>query len=88
MAEIRLDPELLEPTRECVEVRGHLWDCYWSWEGETKVDGEYFPEIYCRFDKLAPCEPCKICTRYVRRDKIDDYIRHLLEELDHYYKLP
>jgi hypothetical protein len=64
------------------------WDCYWAWEGEKEVDGEYFPETYCRFNKLTPCLPCIFCARYVRRDKIDDYIRHLLEELDYYYKLP
>lgn len=64
------------------------WDCYWAYEGEKEVDGKFFPETYCRFDKLNHCEPCKICIRYVRRDKIDDYIRCLLEELDYYYKLP
>ena len=64
------------------------WDCYWSWEGETCVEGEIFPEIYCRFDKLKPCEPCKICRYYVRRDRVDDYIRHLLEEIELLTKLP
>ena len=65
------------------------WDCYWACEGEKEVDGEYFSEIFCNFDGLSStCELCKPCRRYVRRDKIDDYIRHLLEELDYYYKLP
>ena len=51
------------------------------------VETVYFPETYCRFDK-SMCKPCKICRIYVRRDKIDDYIRYLLEELDYYCKLP
>jgi hypothetical protein len=63
------------------------WDCYWAWEGEKEVDGEYFPETYCRFDKSI-CKPCEICRRYVRYDKIDDYIRHLLEEIELLEKLP
>ena len=63
------------------------WDCYWAWEGEKEVDGEYFPETYCRFDKSI-YKPCEICRRYVRRDKIDDYIRHLLEEIELLEKLP
>lgn len=85
MAELKLKPN--PETYECVGVEGVIWDCYWAWEGEKEVDGEYFPETYCRFDK-STCKPCEICRRYVRRDKIDDYIRHLLEELDYYYKLP
>ena len=84
MAELKLKPE----TYECVGVEGVIWDCYWAWEGEKEVDGEYFPEIFCNFDGYSTCELCKPCLRYVRRDKIDDYIRHLLEELDYYYKLP
>ena len=64
------------------------WECYWATEGEKLVDGEYFPETYCRLYKFCPCEPGQVCRRYVRRDKIDDYIRYLLEELDYYYKLP
>lgn len=64
------------------------WDCYWAHEGEKKVDGEYFPEIYCHFNSLDMCEPCVVCQRYVRRDKIDDYIRHLLEEIELLTKLP
>ena len=61
------------------------WDCYWARTCENEVDNVI--ETYCRFDKVK-CEPCVICKHYVRRDKIDDYIRHLLEELDYYYKLP
>ena len=64
------------------------WECYWAIEGEKEVNGEYFPETYCRLYKFCPCEPGQVCRRYVRRDKLDDYIRHLLEELDYYYKLP
>ena len=52
------------------------------------LDGEYFPEIFCNFDGYSTCELCEPCRRYVRRDKIDDYIRHLLKKLDYYYKLP
>ena len=61
------------------------WDCYWAYSKESEVDNVI--ETFCRFDK-SMCKPCEICRRYVRRDKIDDYIRHLLEELDYYYKLP
>ena len=64
------------------------WDCYWAREGEKEIDGEYFPEIFCNFDGYSTCELCEPCRRYVRRDKIDDYIRHLLKKLDYYYKLP
>ncbi len=83
MAELKLKPE--PETYECVGVEGVVWDCYWSYLKETEVDNVI--ETYCRFDK-SMCKPCEICRRYVRRDKIDDYIRHLLEELDYYYKLP
>ena len=53
-------------------------DCYWQALG------------LCCFDPEEPaqCKSDKPCIRYVRQDKIDDYIRHLLEELDYYYKLP
>ena len=53
-------------------------NCYWQAMG------------ICCFDPDEPqkCELDKPCIRYVRQDKIDDYIRHLLEELDYYYKLP
>ena len=64
------------------------WDCYWAWDGDVEVDGEYFPENLCRLNGYSKCEPCKICRRYVRRDKIDDYIRHLLEEIELLEKLP
>ncbi len=63
------------------------WDCYWAYLREEEVDGKYFPETYCRFDDVE-CKPCEICKRFVREDKLDDYIKHLLEELDYYYKLP
>lgn len=64
------------------------WDCYWACEGEKKVGDEYFPELYCRFNEIEPCAPCGICTRYVRRDKLDDYIRHLLDEIEILTRLP
>lgn len=83
MAELKLKPE----TYECVGVKGIIWDCYWAWEGEKEVDGEYFPETFCRFG-YPLCTPCKICKYYVRRDKIDDYIHHLLDEIEILTKLP
>lgn len=61
------------------------WDCYWAYSKESEVDNVV--ETFCRFG-YPKCTPCEICKYYVRRDKIDDYIRHLLEELDYYYKLP
>ena len=61
------------------------WDCYWAYSKESEVDNVV--ETFCRFG-YPLCTPCEICKHYVRRDKIDDYIRHLLEELDYYYKLP
>ena len=64
------------------------WDCYWSYGGKSIGDTKYFTEKFCRFNDEVPHKPCKICSRYVRRDKIDDYIRFLLEELEYYYKLP
>lgn len=64
------------------------WDCYWAHEGEKETDGDFFPEMYCHFNGFDVCEPCIICKRYVRRDKIDDYIRHLLEEIEILTKLP
>lgn len=65
------------------------WDCYWAREGEKEVDGDYFPETFCNFDGLSStCEPCKPCCRYVRRDKIDDYIHHLLDEIEILMRLP
>ena len=64
------------------------WDCYWSYQGTTTSKGEVFPKIYCQFDKNMACEPCKICKYYVRRDKIDDYIHHLLDEIEILTKLP
>lgn len=63
------------------------WDCYWAREGEKEVDGEYFPETFCRFG-YPLCTPCKICKYYVRRDKVDDYIHHLLDEIEILTKLP
>ena len=63
-------------------------DCYWAYEGEKKVGNDYFPEIYCHFDEVKPCAQHEYCRRYIQRDKLDDYIKHLLEELEYYYKLP
>lgn len=61
------------------------WDCYWAYLKESEVDNVV--EIYCRFG-YPLCTPCEICKYYVRRDKIDDYIRHLLEEIELLTKLP
>ena len=63
------------------------WDCYWAYPKESEVDGKNFVETFCRFG-YPLCTPCEICKYYVRRDKIDDYIRHLLEELELLTKLP
>ena len=63
------------------------WDCYWAYSKESEVDGKNFVETFCRFG-YPLCTPCEICKYYVRRDKIDDYIRHLLEELELLTKLP
>lgn len=64
------------------------WECYWAWDGEEEVDGKYIPEIFCRLDGYSKCDLLKPCRRLVRYDMIDEYIKHLLEELDYYYKLP
>lgn len=66
-------------------------DCYWSFEDYTIKDGYYFPQISCNFDKtngLVLCEGDKPCKYYCHRNKVDEYIKHLLKELDYYYKLP
>lgn len=73
--------------RQEMEALQINWDCYWAWEGEKEVDGEYFPETFCRFG-YPLCTPCKICKYYVRRDKIDDYIHYLLDEIEILTKLP
>lgn len=64
------------------------WDCYWAHEETLYADGKDFSKIYCRFNGYDSCEPCKICKYYVRQDKIDDYIRHLLEEIELMERLP
>lgn len=61
------------------------WDCYWAYSKESEVDNVI--ETYCRFG-YPLCTPCETCKYYVRRDKIDDYIKHLLEEIELMEKLP
>lgn len=42
-------------------------------------------DLGCRFessDGRLPCTLNQICCRYVSADKIDDYIRMLLQELE------
>lgn len=66
-------------------------DCYWSFEDYIIEDGKYFPQISCNFDKtngLVLCEGDKPCKYYCHRNKIDEYIRHLLEEIELLEKLP
>ena len=66
-------------------------DCYWSFEDYTIENGKYFPQISCCFNKtngLIPCEGDKPCKYYCHRDKIDDYIHHLLDEIEILTKLP
>ena len=52
------------------------------------VDGEYFPENLCRLDGCSKCDLLKPCRRFVRYDMIDEYIKHLLEEIELLEKLP
>ena len=71
-----------------IEENRKNWDCYWAHEETVYVNGKDFPKIYCRFNGYDSCEPCEICKYYVRHDKIDDYIKHLLEEIEILTKLP
>lgn len=61
------------------------WDCYWAYLKDNEVDNVV--ETYCRFD-ATKCKPCEICSHFVREDKLDDYIRYLLEEIELLTKLP
>ena len=63
-------------------------NCYWCDLLMDEDDEEKY--YYCTFsyDKLEPCDLFKPCFRYIASDKVSDYIRHLIKELELLEKLP
>lgn len=56
--------------------------CYWCELLMDKDDEEKY--YYCTYshDELVPCDLFKPCFRYIASDKVSDYIRHLLKEIE------
>lgn len=68
--------------------------CYWCDERIDKEDEQKcYYGYYCTFsyDELVPCDLDKPCFRYIASNKVPEYIRYLLSEiefLESTHKLP
>ena len=63
--------------------------CYWCDYPVDKI-GTEDEGYYCTFDygKEVACDLHKVCLRYVASDKVPEYIRYLLSEIELLEKLP
>lgn len=61
------------------------WDCYWSFEDYDIIEGKKIPKTVCDFYNLSgfdTCDHSAPCKHYCHVDKVDEYIKYLLEEID------
>lgn len=62
-------------------------DCYWR---RVVSESKNFPKIFCVFDseELNTCDTGQLCLAYIHKDKVDDFIRHILNEIEILQRLP
>ncbi len=57
-------------------------NCYWCKLLKDKEDGEKYYFCTYTYNKLEPCDLFKPCFRYVASDKVSEYLRYLIKELE------
>lgn len=61
--------------------------CYWL---RFVRKSEHLLEACCVFnpEELVLCNSTQLCLNYIHEDKVDDFIRHLLKEIEILQGLP